>query len=242
MRPRAFLVVALLALVSVLACSDPEAGAPGGRAGTSDSLGRTSRSPAIATSPPEPPTEKPPGDDETRAVAGGVSIEQVPGRARRLCVEGPPLSKACPGFVPVAKTPYLVDSFGRPGGRFQVLELAAGAPSNTRPGRNRPPRVSHVVVEAGRSDFLIDLGDPSPTATDLEDLVEQRRSESYVVSHRAWPGRELILAESFPGGGAHGDHLVWRRERGGITQVVSLHVWAPVAETVHTLRAIVRSI
>ena len=178
-------------------------------------------------------------------VDGGATLFELPERAAAICVKGPPLKRACPSFVPAIQKnrSYLVDSFGRPGGRFQVLEMAAGATTGDF-SRNAPPGVSHVVVEIGKPGFLIDLGEPVETSSSIDSLLETSRSGSNVVSpEAAWKwDKKLILAESFPGGGAHGDHLIYEWQRGARTYRVSLHVWTPSVESVRTLHAIVRSI
>jgi hypothetical protein len=143
----------------------------------------------------------------------------------------------------VTRRSYLIDTFGRSGGRFQVLELAAGA-SRGAPERNRPPAMVHVVVEAGEPRFLIPLGPAAPSSAPLGELIHSKRSQAVSLGRVRWGGRRgtLTLAESFPGGGAHGDHLVFRWHEAQVTAVLSLHVWAPASETRATLEALVESI
>ena len=214
---------------------------------------RASRSPSATTSTPSPddspskPDKRKPnkGDDpHTVKVPGGATLTKIPERALELCTKGPPLSRACPLLVPVVfPSKYVIDSFGRPGGRFQVLELAAGAPSNRDFARNAPPRVAHVVIEAGEPQFLIDLGEPAGPALPLREVLgDELDAPQPVTLDKRWGWRaRLTLAPSFPGGGAHGDHLMYRWKSGGMEHVVSLHVWEPVGEAVRTLHAIVRS-
>ena len=182
------------------------------------------------------------GDPErTVSVPGGATLTSLPSKAEELCTEGPPVSIACPLLVPhVRKTSYLIDSFGRPGGRFQVLELAAGAPSNKDFSRNAPPRVAHVVIESGKPGSLIDIGEPYPNKLPLEVLLGEELDQAQYVTADGW-GETLILAPSFPSGGAHGDHLIYSWKQGGYEHRISLHAWTPAAEAVRTLRAIVRS-
>ena len=138
----------------------------------------------------------------------------------------------------------VIDTFGRPGGRFQVLEMAAGAPSSNDPSLNRPPGVAHIVIEVGKRGFLVDLGEPVPMSETLGALIESERSGSQLVRPEpSWRWDEpLILAEPFPGGGAHGDHLIYRWNKGDFEYRVSLHTWAPADEVVRTLHAMVKSI
>ena len=181
----------------------------------------------------------------TVRVPGGATLTSLPAKAEDICIKGPPLSRACPLLVPeVRGTSYLVESFGRPGGRFQVLELAAGAPSNNDFSRNAPPRVAHVVVEVGKPGFLIDLGDPAPSTQSLDALLGTERDGAVVVEQEKtwdWKGAKLVLAQSFPSGGAHGDHLIYSWKEGGYEHRISLHAWTPARELVRTLHAIVRS-
>ena len=212
--------------------------------------------PSLTKGPPTTPSDKPSkqggGDkkdkpDEPRVVEvpGGATLTSLPPRAEEICAQGPPLSRTCPRYVPlVRRVSYVVDTFGRPGGRFQVLELAAGAPSNKDFSRNAPPRVAHVVVEVGKPKFLIDLGEPYPNKIPLSLLLgEQLDQAQYVAPEESWKWNEvLVLAPSFPSGGAHADHLVYSWKERGLEHVVSLHAWEPATEAVRTLHAIVRSI
>ena len=182
-----------------------------------------------------------PSSDDREPRKPRFSGGRLPERAQRLCDKRPPLANACPQVVPLVQGTYLVDFFGRAGGRFEVLELAAGAPRRD-PRRNAPPKMAHVVIETGRPGFVIDLGAPVASSTPLEQLIAQDRDSAVELRHGAWPGRRLVLAESFPAGGAHGDHLMYRWKRRGYIHVVSLHVWSPVRQTVRTLREMVRSI
>lgn len=170
---------------------------------------------------------------------------ELPERAAAVCAKGFPLKKACPSLVPVIQKnrSYLIDSFGRPGGRFQVLEMAAGA-TGANFARNDPPGVAHLVVEVAKQLYLVPLGAPVETSESLDSLLSETRSSSYLVSPEpSWKwNKPLILAESFPGGGAHGDHLVYEWQRGARSYRVSLHAWTPAVESVRTLHAIVRSI
>ena len=183
-------------------------------------------------------------DPITKRVPGGATLTSLPPKAEEICIKGPPLSRACPLLVPQVKgTSYLIESFGRPGGRFQVLELAAGAPSNNDFSRNAPPRVSHLVIEVGKPGFLIDLGDPVPATESLEGLLEADRNGTFLLEpEKEWDWKtELVLAPPFPSGGAHGDHVVYSWTEAGYEHRISLHAWMPADELVKTLHAIVRS-
>jgi hypothetical protein len=179
---------------------------------------------------------------EARPIAG-VTMAPLPGRAVAVCEKGPPLEKICPSLVPTIKRshPYLIDTFGRARGRFQILELAAGAPSHDF-ARNRPPGVVHIVLETGDPSRMIELT-PTDGTTSLSTAITADRSGPVKVDAKAqgWT-EELILAAPFPGGGAHGDHLIYRRRTKGLEQRISIHVWTPLRGPVQVLRTMVRSL
>lgn len=241
MRSGCLQALAVLLVVSVGAACTEGGDAP--RAGGSP--GETAEAPTPDESPPERDQKKPKKDDEPRTVKvpGGATLGDLPDRAFRLCTKGPPLSRACPLLVPVVfPSKYVIDSFGRPGGPFQVLELAAGAPGSNF-SRNAPPRVAHVVVESGKPQFLIDLGEPAGEPLPLRRVLgDHLDAPQPVTLDKRWGWKtQLVLAPSFPAGGAHGDHLVYRWKSGGMEHVISLHAWEPAGEAVRTLHAIVRS-
>ena len=244
-RPLILSVTLLLVALSAGCDGDPPSGT---QARTSPSAGAV---PSDSPAPSESGDKKDGGDDGkddekdddvlTEKVPGGATLTRLPPKAEEICIQGPPLSRACPLLVPqVRGTSYLIDSFGRPGGRFQVLELAAGAASNKDPARNAPPRFAHVVIEVGKPGFLIDLGEPAPNKLPLEELLDQDLDQAQDVTANGW-GETLMLAPSFPSGGAHGSHLIYRWKGGGYEYRISLHGWAPASSLVNTLRAIVRS-
>lgn len=52
----------------------------------------------------------------------------------------------------------------------------------------------------------------------------------------------LVLAPKFPAGGVDGGHLIYRWAEGETEVALSLHAWAPLSDSIVTLRAIVMSI
>jgi hypothetical protein len=238
----AFLVVFLFAALALVACPSDEEGPQASGDETPSPAGsvKSPESPSPARKPKggDKPDEKPspPRDDAPRG------FEIVATKAWTRCTAGPPLKGACPTIVPKVKRHYLVESFGKPGGRFGVLELSAGAPRDA-PEANAPPGFAHVVLEAGGPRFLIDFGAPAATATLSDTLLQQSRSGAVLLGAREWGDRSgrLLLAEPFPGGGAHGDHLVFEWRRGGVIHRISLHAWVPVAKAESALKKIVVS-
>jgi hypothetical protein len=234
-----FVVVALV----VAACSD--SGEP-----------TAQESPDVSAESPQPspnasPTRKPGGNDgdgKPEKPAGPdvdppKGFEVVSTRAWERCNAGPPLKGACPTIVPKTRRHYLVESFGRPGGRFGVLEMSAGAPRDN-PEANAPPAAGHVVLEAGGPRYLIDFGGVTAAASLSDSLLQQPRSGAVLLGKRNWGGQRgrLLLAESFPGGGAHGDHLVFQWKRGGVIHRISMHAWVPVAQAERMFETLVASI
>jgi hypothetical protein len=205
----------LLSLLAVSACGEADA----------DQSRTASTSPGT-TSAPEPPgtttAPEPPVPD--------VALVATPEDALAKCRSSHPLRRACPRLVPEApydRRPevYVVEL--RPGGRGapETFNLQWGAEDPARPERNRPPRLSHLVVVAGR------------TGTTL------RGVETRVLRRANWEGRRgtLLLAAPYPRGGLMGDHLIFRWREGRREYAVSLHTWEPFQETVDTLEAIVAS-
>ena len=142
--------LALSLTVIPVACDGEPARGPGGKDSPGVSSAGPSRSPEPTKKDGNKDGKKDEEEEKTVRVPGGATLASLPPSAEKICIQGPPLSRACPLLVPqVREGTYLVDTFGRPGGRFQVLELAAGAPSNNDFSRNAPPRVSQVVIEVG---------------------------------------------------------------------------------------------
>ncbi|MDQ3954065.1 MAG: hypothetical protein M3285_00750 [Actinomycetota bacterium] len=234
-------VVATVCLVGT-ACSGDETNNP-----------RPAPSP-VATSPIETPESTP--DAGTKITispsiapppdpkpVAGIDMDPLPIKVKGLCIKGPPLERVCPRLAPAVKQshPYLVDSFGKPGGRFQIVDMAAGAPRDDF-ARNSPPGVVHVVLETGDPSRLIELTPTNPDPIPLATALASPRPGAVTVDVRKQGWKEkLILAAPFPGGGAHGDHLVYRRTIKGIERRISLHLWAPLREPVQVLKAMVRS-
>lgn len=205
----------LLSLLAVSAC--------GG--GDADERRTASTSPGT-TSAPEPPgtttAPEPPAPD--------AALVPTPEDALATCRSSRPLRRACPRLVPEApydRRPevYVVEL--RPGGRGapETFNLQWGAEDPARPERNRPPRLSHLVVVAGRAGTTL------------------RGVETRVLRRATWEGRRgrLLLAAPYPRGGLMGDHLIFRWREGRREYAASLHAWEPFQETVDTLEAVVAS-
>jgi hypothetical protein len=154
----------------------------------------------------------------------------MPRGAARRCRSSPLLRPVCPGLVPEAPygdvpEVYVAQLIRSSGGAPELFNLQWGAETPGRPERNRPPRLAHVVLAAG-----------SPEQT-------LRGIRVRAVRNVTWSGRPgtLLRAAPYPGGGIHGNHLVFRWRAGKREYAASLHAWEPFSETVATLRAVIAS-
>ena len=168
----------------------------------------------------------------------------MPTEARRLCL-GSRAREACPRLVPEA--PYEAESglydvqvFPGVPGAAEAFNLQWGAEDPDDPDRNRPPRLAHVVVEAGRLEPATNAqaGDPR------EGLLRTERDRYVALGRATWAGRsgELLLAPPYPRGGVVSNHAVFRWRDGATEYAVSIHAWEPFPESLRTLRAVVESI
>jgi hypothetical protein len=141
---------------------------------------------------------------------------------------------------------YVAHRIPRPGLPYATFEARYRWPYATA-RQNRPPRFAHVVVEAGdlRKALPFRLA-PARRHVRLDAaLVTRERASPIVLGSRRWGGLTgtLALAPSFDRSPTiHGDHLMFVWRRGGVGYVVSLHVWAPPAETVAALKQVVESV
>lgn len=241
-RPLSTFVIAMTLCVVGTACSGDETPNPPASSAEETSPVETPAStPDPGTTVTISPSIVPPPDPKPVA---GIDMDPLPIKVKGVCIKGPPLERICPRIAPAVKQshPYLVDSFGKSGGRFQVVEMVAGAPRDDF-ARNSPPGVVHVVLETGDPSRMIELNPTNAAPIPLADALASTRSGAVTVDVRkqGWNER-LILAAPFPGGGAHGDHLVYRRTVKGIEQRISLHLWTPIREPVQVLKAMVKSL
>jgi hypothetical protein len=190
------------------------------------------------------------GADRTSATS--VEVTVIPGRFLEECQQNEWVARACPRVLPLTTSRYrggLID-FGS--GSFSSVYLSASAPYEGRPTRNRPPRFSHVVIEAGAHRAFVRLAASGEVVEhparawpgDQESLLFRPRRNPVLLAERTWgdrPGR-LFLFPGYPVGGIHGDHLVFLWQEGEVDRAVSLHAWSPIEESIATLQAMVESI
>jgi hypothetical protein len=189
--------------------------------------------------------------DEAGIVVEGIRLVPVPPAALARCRRGELVGPACTELVPDSRWR------DRPGwtrerGSFPLgqgaFELGAGAEHPGRPDQDRPPRLVHLIVLAGRVAAAFDFAWPGPDARRVaarDGLYAARRKRAVLLGRPAWAGRngDLVLAPPFEaGGGINGNHLVFRWREGGTRYALSLHGWEPFSETVPVLRALVESL
>lgn len=165
---------------------------------------------------------------------------------RKHCRRSRLLRGACPRLAPSVNAPYLShlakEARATPQ-RFDIFDLEWGGEYPGAPRRNRPPRMAHVVLVAGRIGGISPSGDPvCRSAVPLTDgLMRRPRERPLCFGGARIGGRDgdLFLVPPFPTGGMIGNHLVFRWEQDGEHYALSLHAWEPLTETAATLAAIV---
>lgn len=178
-----------------------------------------------------------------------VVMMPLPARLLTRCRSASVLRPTCPRLIP--KVSGLVGSgptvqYPKTSG-FTVFDLEHGAPSEKRTWLNRPPRVLHLTLVAGRRPGNLFGGMPYPgtrtTATLRNGQTTRTRRRSLLYGPRRWGGHRgaLFLAPSYPYGGQIGGHLNFWWRSGGNGYVVSIHAWEPLTETARVLRRIVTS-
>jgi hypothetical protein len=150
----------------------------------------------------------------------------------------------CPELVPRTDSKYVGRAVNF-GPRFRTFDLAASAPYEGQPRRNRPPRFAHIVIQAGDLTSAFDFEWPPPPADRAPArLLLIRRKVPALLEEPTWGGREgvLVLMPPFELGGIHGDHLVFRWRDAGVDYLISLHAWDPFGEARATLQAVVEDL
>jgi hypothetical protein len=186
------------------------------------------------------------------ALASGAApgaVDLVPLAPKKLahCRETVLLRAACPRLVPRVRAEYLNHlAVEGEATRFSLatFNLERGAEYPGEPDRNRPPRMAHVLVVGGHVERSAGSVFDQLRAAALRDgLMRRKRTRSLDFGPRHWAGRDgrLLLAPSYPRGGMHGSHLIYRWREKGRDYAVSLHGWEPLTEAAATLQAMVAS-
>ena len=179
-----------------------------------------------------------------------VAMMPLPAQLLERCRSAYVLRPACPRQIPKVSRGFTVSGpvVQRPKATgFTVFDLEHGAPHEKRTWLNRPPRVLHLTVVAGRRPGNLFGGMPYPGARAAAKLRNgqstRTRRKPLLYGTRQWGGHRgsLFLAPSYPYGGQIGGHLTfwWRKGKDGY--VISLHAWEPLTECSRVLRAIVAS-
>jgi hypothetical protein len=187
----------------------------------------------------------------TASRTGRPPVVMMPLRARLLtrCRSAFVLRPACPRLIP--KVPRLLVAgpnvqYPKASG-FTVFDLQHGVPHEKRTWLNRPPRVLHLTLVAGRRPGNLFGGMRYPGSKAIGSLRNgqstRTRQKALLYGTRHWGGHRgsLFLAPSYPYGGQIGGHLTfwWRKGRDGY--IVSLHAWEPLTECSRVLRGIIAS-
>jgi hypothetical protein len=183
------------------------------------------------------------------ASAGPEAVRLVPLAPKKLahCRKAALLRAACPRAVPRVRAAYLnhlaVEGEGTRSA-LATFNLERGASDPKRPDRNRPPRMAHVLVVGGNVEgSAAGVFDGVRHAALRNGLMRGARTRSLDLGPVGWAGHEgrLLLAPSYPHGGMHGDHLIFRWNAGRREYLLSLHAWEPLTEAAATLRRMVAS-
>ena len=179
-----------------------------------------------------------------------VVMVALPARLLTRCQSAFVLRPICPRRIPKVSGGFTISgpSVQRPKATgFTVLDLEHGVPHEKRTWLNRPPRVLHLTLVAGRRPGGLFGGMPYPgskaTAPLRNGQSTQTRRKPLLYGTRLWGGHSgsLFLAPSYPYGGQIGGHLTywWRNGRDGY--IVSIHAWEPLTECSRVLHAVVAS-
>jgi hypothetical protein len=185
--------------------------------------------------------------DVARPQTRGVELVALAPKKLAHCRKSELLRPACPRLVPRVRAAYLnhLAVEGR-GTRFSLatFNLERGARDPDVPERNAPPRMAHLIVVGGHVErSAAGVFDDLRSARLSNGLLRRTRNRSLGFGTLRWVGRTgaLFLAPSYPRGGMHGDHLIFRWHEGRRDYALSLHAWEPLTEAAATLRAVVAS-
>jgi len=110
--------------------------------------------------------------------------------------------------------------------------------------RLRPPWFVHVLLYASRVENPFPFALPHRHAHAITDsLLNPRRTQPVALGWVRWSGKygQLVLAPAYPRGGEAGSHLIFLFRARDVSYAITLHSWAPLVQTVATLKRIVAS-
>lgn len=176
-------------------------------------------------------------------------LEPISAKRLAHCERSALLRPVCPRWVPRVPS-YLshlsVELASLGGPTLDVFGMESGGEYPGQPGRNRPPRMAHVVVVAGDVGRLTAANLPRGDRREpLRDGVMRRaRTGAISFGEVRWAGRmgTLTLSPSFPSGGVLGNHLNFTWRERGTQHTLSLHAWEPLTGAAAALRAMVEGL
>jgi hypothetical protein len=182
-------------------------------------------------------------DSEPPRREATVELMAMPTRAVSRCGAQALLAEACPTRAPRISrdaSGFRFADAGDPRGRYDVVSVEWSGPYPGLTPRNAPPRFAHIVVVGGDVDLALSFRWPTQKPAH-ERTPDDKRTTPLLLARPSWRGVDgtLVLAPSFPRGGIHGDHLVYRWRQENADYALSLHAWTPLDEAVATLRAVV---
>ncbi|MGH2694350.1 MAG: hypothetical protein ACRDJJ_05970 [Actinomycetota bacterium] len=175
----------------------------------------------------------------------GVELMAMPTKVLRRCRALRYVAAVCP-----LRAPLITSKQGRPRVvtipvrkyRHDIISIEWSGPYPKLTPKNSPPRFAHVVAVGGELEFAFQFEWPM-NQRPREEPIMDKRVTPVILGRPSWRGEDgiLILAPSFPWGGLHGDHLVYRWSEGTEDYALSLHAWQPLEKAIATLRALVLS-
>jgi len=149
----------------------------------------------------------------------------------------------CSGAKTMNAVPITSYDCGLSEWQIQLSSSSRSAPQ-APPASLRPPWFVHVLLYASRVGNSLPFALPHGQAHAITDaLLKPKRTQPMSLGWVRWSGTygQLVLAPGYPRGGEAGDHLIFSFSAGGVSYAITLHSWAPLVQTVATLKSIVAS-
>jgi hypothetical protein len=169
-------------------------------------------------------------------------------KALATCLKMPVIRAVCPARVPlVSGGPVLVEAgcLDSAGALVPLGSRRCRSASWSVMGRSPIPAFTgHLVISASSEDPQCQYPDEQRGSVADDALLSPTRRKAVLFGHVDWYGRSgaLVLAPPyFAGGGPVGDHLEFCFDAGGVYYAITIHAWAPLAQSVATLRGWVGS-
>jgi hypothetical protein len=178
-----------------------------------------------------------PSAPTSAAPVDGVSMVESPQWLSLLCRSM--IAQPCPREIPRPASSFTIVQVGPyANGRSttttptRLIDAAWGGATG-RTGLDRPPRLVHLILSNGDRPSRA-----TPTDTNLATLLRHGYPpRPILLGHPTWAGHDGTLSL----GDCFGDHLCYRWTSKGTTDLVSIHAYDPLTQTISVLRAIVTS-